>query len=218
MKLYADRAPTAIRQSLTDLFVAAWVYAWVRLGMTVFDLIQKLAVPGQKLEGAGNGLAENLNSAGDKIKGVPGVPDSVAAPFTNAANAATSLANAGRDQQEIVADLAWILSIVLVVLPVALVVLVWLPLRIRWMRRAGSAARLRGATAGRDLLALRALATQPIGKLVKLDPEIAARWRKGDSAAVEALARLELRALGLRPWAPAGAPDAKRPPELDLRT
>lgn len=198
VKLYADRAPTALRQFLTDVFVVVWVYAWVRLGMMLFDLIQKLAVPGQKLESAGTGLADNLHGAGDKIKGVPGVPDSVAAPFTNAANAARSLADAGREQQDIVNDLAWVLSLLLVAAPAAIVVLVWLPLRIRWMRRAGSAVRLRNATAGRDLLALRALATQPLGKLVKIDPEIAALWRKGDKQAVEALAGLELRSLGLR--------------------
>jgi hypothetical protein len=198
VKLYADRAPTALRQFLTDVFVVVWVYAWIRLGMALFDLIQKLAVPGQKLEGAGNGLADNLNGAGDKIKGVPGVPDSVATPFTNAANAARSLADAGREQQDIVNDLAWVLSVLLVAVPVAMVVLLWLPLRIRWMRRANSARRLRNATAGRDLLALRALATQPLGKLVNIDPEIAALWRKGDKQAVEALASLELRSLGLR--------------------
>lgn len=198
MKLYADRAPAALRQLITDVLVVAWVYAWVKLGMTLFDLIQKLAVPGQKLESAGTGLAENLNSAGDKINGVPGVPDSVAAPFTNAAQAATSLANAGRDQQSIVDDLAWIISLVLVVVPLLLVVLIWLPLRVRWIRRAGSARRLRNASAGRDLLALRALSTQPLGKLVKLDPDIASLWRRGDPDAVESLARLELRSLGLR--------------------
>lgn len=198
MKLYADRAPTALRQLLTDVFVVVWVYVWVRLGMMLFDLIQKLAVPGQKLEGAGNGLADNLKGAGDKINGIPGVPDSVAAPFTNAANAARSLADAGREQQQIVNDLAWIMSVLLVAVPVALLVLLWLPLRIRWIRRAGSAARLRNATSGRDLLALRALATQPLGKLVNIDPEIAALWRKGDKQAVEALASLELRSLGLR--------------------
>ncbi|MFC4045741.1 hypothetical protein ACFO1B_45645 [Dactylosporangium siamense] len=198
MKLYADRAPTALRQFLTDVFVVVWVYAWVKLGMMLFDLIQKLAVPGQKLEGAGNGLADNLKGAGDKINGVPGVPDSVVAPFNSAADAARSLADAGRQQQEVVNDLAWILSVVVVVVPVAVLVLIWLPLRIRWMRRAGSATRLRNATAGRDLLALRALATQPLGKLVKIDPEIAALWRKGDKQAVEALASLELRSLGLR--------------------
>lgn len=198
MKLYADRAPTLVRQLITDLFVVVWVYAWIWLGMKLFDLIQKLAVPGQKLESAGNGLADNLNEAGNKIKGVPAVPDSVAAPFTNAAEAARSLANAGQEQQDIVNDLAWILSIMLPAIPLALVLFLWLPLRIRWMRRAGAAARLRGAKAGRDLLALRALSTQPLGKLVKLDPDIASLWRRGDPDAVESLARLELRALGLR--------------------
>ena len=198
MKLYADRAPTALRQLLTDVLVVVWIYVWVRLGMTLFDSIQKLAAPGRKLEGAGTGLADNLQGAGDKINGVPGVPDSVAAPFASAANAARSLADAGREQQEIVNDLAWIMSVVVIAVPVALVVLLWLPLRIRWMRRAGSAARLRNATAGRDLLALRALATQPLGKLVQIDPDIAALWRKGDKQAVEALATLELRSLGLR--------------------
>ncbi|MFI5911317.1 hypothetical protein [Dactylosporangium sp. NPDC051541] len=198
MKLYADRAPIAIRQLLTDLFVIVWVYAWIRVGMALFDLIQKLAVPGQKLESAGDGLASNLNSAGDKINGVPGVPDSVAAPFKNAASAAASLANAGREQQDIVNDLAWTLGIVVAVLPILFLVGIWLPLRIRYARRAGSANRLRNATAGRDLLALRALATQPLKRLVKLDPEIAALWRRGDPEAVESLARLELRSLGLR--------------------
>lgn len=198
MKLYADRAPVAIRQLLTDALVAVWVYAWIRVGMTLFDLVQKLAAPGRKLEGAGDGLARNLSSAGNKINSLPGVPDSVGAPFNDAAQAATSLANAGREQQAVVDDLAWVLSVVVVVVPVALVVLVWLPLRIRWMRRAGSAARLRGVTAGRDLLALRALTTQPLRRLLRVDPEIAARWRRGDPEAVEALARLELRSLGLR--------------------
>ncbi|WP_426507062.1 hypothetical protein ACPPVO_53240 [Dactylosporangium sp. McL0621] len=198
MKLYADRAPAAIRQLLTDALVVVWVYAWIRVGMALFDLIQKLAVPGRKLEGAGNGLASNLSSAGDKINKVPGVGDSIAAPFKDAAEAANSLANAGRDQQEIVNNLAWILSVVVVVLPIVLVVGVWLPLRIRWARRAASAARLRTATAGRDLLALRALATQPLKRLVGIDPEVAAQWRRGDPDTVEALARLELRSLGLR--------------------
>ncbi|WP_433209865.1 hypothetical protein ACQP00_46150 [Dactylosporangium sp. CS-047395] len=198
MKLYADRAPVAIRQLLTDVLVVVWVYAWVRIGMAVFDLIQKLAAPGRQLEDAGNGLASNLNGAGDRINRVPGVGDNIAAPFRDAAKAAGSLASAGREQQDIVNDLAWILSLVIVVLPVLLVVGLWLPLRIRWVRRAGSAARLRGVTAGRDLLALRALATQPLKRLLKVDPEVAALWRRGDPETVEALARLELRALGLR--------------------
>ena len=198
MKLYADRASTVLRQLLTDLLVIVWIYLWVRLGMMLFDLIQKLAVPGQKLEGAGNGLAENFDNVGKRIDDLPGAGNAIAAPFQQAAEAARSIANAGRDQQDIVNDLAWVTSLMLVAIPLAVVLFVWLPLRVRWVRRASAASRLRGVDSGRDLLALRALATQPLGRLMKVDPQIAAAWRRGDPHAVEALARLELRSLGLR--------------------
>jgi hypothetical protein len=52
--------------------------------------------------------------------------------------------------------------------------------------------------AGRDLLALRALATQPLGRLTRVAPDVAEAWRRGDDATVDALAALELRQLGLR--------------------
>jgi hypothetical protein len=198
VKLYAENAATRFRQLFTDIIVVAWVYVWITLGMKFYDLVQKLAVPGQKIEGAGNGLADNLGRAGDRIDDVPGVGGSVAAPFRSAADAAKSLADAGRDQQEIVGDLALALSLTLVALPLGLVLFVWLPLRVRWVRRATAATRLRGVTAGRDLLALRALTTQPLRRLVAIDPHIAAAWRRGDPEAVSKLASLELGSLGLR--------------------
>lgn len=198
MKIYADRFPTATRQFVTDLLALAWVYLWVRAGMWLHDLVQKLAVPGQKLEGAGASLADNLADAGGKIGRVPIVGDELTDPFTRAAEAARSMSDAGRDQQDLVGDLALVLGLVIAAFPIALVVLVWLPLRVRWMRRAGAAAALRSAPAGRDLLALRALATQPLSKLTKINPDVAEAWRQGDQTTVDALATLELRALGLR--------------------
>lgn len=198
MKLYADRFPTAVRQLLTDLLAVAWVYVWVRAGMWLHDLVQKLAVPGQKLEGAGGGLADNLADAGGKVGRVPVVGDDLTAPFEKAADAARAMAEAGRDQQELVGDLALVLGLAIAAFPIALVVLLWLPLRVRWMRRASAATALRDAPAGRDLLALRALATQPLRQLARIDPDVAEAWRRGDAATVDALAALELRALGLR--------------------
>ena len=62
-------------------------------------------------------------------------------------------------------------------------------------RRGRAAAR--GEPAGRDLLALRALATQPLRKLNRIGPDIA-RPGAGDASTVDALAALELKALGLR--------------------
>lgn len=198
MKIYADRVPTAVRQLVTDLLVVAWVYASIRAAMWVYDLIEKLAVPGQKLEGAGTGIADNLTDVSGKVGRIPVVGDDLTEPFESAANAARSMADAGQGQQDVVADLALALSLGLLVFPLGLVLFVWLPLRVRWMRRAGAAATLRDAPAGRDLLALRALANQPLRKLARIDPDVAEAWRRGDDDVVDALASLELRALGLR--------------------
>ncbi|WP_422773743.1 hypothetical protein ACN28C_13095 [Plantactinospora sp. WMMC1484] len=198
MRIYADRFPTAARQLLTDLLVVAWVYLWIRAAMWLHDLVQKLAVPGQKLEGAGGGLADNLADAGGKVGRLPVVGDELTSPFEKAAGAARAMADAGREQQELVGDLALALSLALLVFPLGVVLLGWLPLRVRWMRRAAAARALRSAPGGRDLLALRALANQPIRRLTRIDPDVAQAWRRGDAGAVEALAALELRALGLR--------------------
>jgi hypothetical protein len=198
VKIYADRYPTFLRQAIVDLLVVAWVYAWIRISLWLHDLVEKLAVPGQKLEGAGSGLADNLADAGSKVGRVPIVGDQLTAPFEKAAAAARSLAEAGRDQQALVGHLALALTLISLAFPLALVLLGWLPLRIRWIRRASAAAALRKAPAGRDLLALRALATQPLRRLAAVGPDVAQAWRQSDESTVDALAALELRSMGLK--------------------
>jgi hypothetical protein len=196
--MYADRLPQAIRQLLTDLLVVIWVYAWIKAGIWVNDLVEKLAVPGQKLQQAGTDISGNLLDIGGKVGRVPLVGDELTSPFTSAAGAAANLAAAGQEQQEIVNNLALALGIIAAAMPLALVVFLWLPLRVRWMRRAGAAAKVRREPAGKDLLALRALTSRPLNELSKLGPDIAQSWRNGDAAAVDALAGLELRKLGLK--------------------
>jgi hypothetical protein len=199
VKIYADRLSTAIRQLLTDIIVVIWVYAWIRAGLWVHSMVLKLGVPGQKLESAGSGIADNLADAGGKVGRVPLVGDQLTKPFNGAADAARSLADAGHQQQELVGNLALIVALAAVAVPLALVLVLWLPLRLRWMRRAGVAAAVRDQPAGRDLLALRALANRPLNELTRLGPDIAQSWRNGDAAAVDALAALALKDLGLRP-------------------
>ena len=199
MKIYADRLPTAVRQLLTDAFVVLWVYAWIRGGFWVHDLVLKLGVPGRRLEGAGTGIADNLADAGGKVGRVPIVGDELTAPLNQAAGAARALAEAGREQQAVVGRLAVAVALLLVAVPLSLVLFGWLPLRLRWMRRAGVAKAFRDQPAGRDLLALRALATRPLDQLARLGPDIAQSWRDGDPAAVDALAALQLQGLGLKP-------------------
>ncbi|NNH54440.1 hypothetical protein HLB15_19615, partial [Promicromonospora citrea] len=48
------------------------------------------------------------------------------------------------------------------------------------------------------LLALRALANQPLRALARVTDDPVAAWRSGDEDTIRALADLELRSLGLR--------------------
>lgn len=199
MRLYADSPARRTRQALTDLLVLAWLWAWIWLATELYHLVLKLGVPGQKLEGAGNGMAGGLNQAGGKVDDIPGVGGGLAGPLRSAASAARSLAEAGRQQVAVVHDLAWALALLLLLVPVAVVVLVWLPLRVRWIRRASTAARLRTGPAGNDLLALRALANQPLRRIAALGDDPVGAWRRGELSTVDSLATLELHSLGLRP-------------------
>jgi len=197
VRIYADRPGTGLRQITTDLLVFVWVTFWIWLATKVYDTVEKLAVPGRKIEGAGESMAGGLSEAGDKVNNIPGVGDELASPLDRAAGAAEALADAGRDQQAAVHNLALLLVVLLLIAPLSLVLFVWLPLRIRWIRRATYATALGGGRPGRDLLALRALANQPLRRLVRLHPDAAGAWRDGDDSVVQALAAMELRSLGL---------------------
>jgi len=198
VRLYADRPRVAFRQFATDLLVVAWIVFWVWAATKVYDTTLKLAVSGQKIEAAGEGIAGGLSDAGSKVDNVPAVGDALASPLDRAAGAAESLAEAGREQQEGVHNLAIAVVVLMLIVPLLAVLLGWLPLRIRWIRRASLATTLRRAPTGRDLLALRALARQPLRRLVTMGPDLANGWRDGDPATLDALAALELRSLGLR--------------------
>src|SRR2546429_3110075 len=136
MKLYADTPTRREWQLATDLLVVAWLAFWIWLATKLFDLVLKLGVPGQKLSSAGTGMADGLSDAGSKVHRVPVAGDSLAGPFTKAATAARSLAEAGRDEQHVARQLAWVLALLLLAFPVALILLGWLPRRVRWIRRA----------------------------------------------------------------------------------
>src|SRR5205823_10244580 len=133
MKVYADTPGRRSWQLATDVLVVAWLWFWIWLAMKLYELIQKLAVPGQKLTGAGDGMANGLADAGSKVHRVPVAGDSLAEPFTRAADAARSIADAGRAEQHTVHQLAWVLALLLLSVPLAVVLLGWLPLRVRWV-------------------------------------------------------------------------------------
>src|SRR5918912_1896886 len=121
MKLYADTPARREWQFATDALVVAWLVFWIWLATKLFGLVLKLGVPGEKLAGAGKGMADGLSDAGSKVHRVPVAGDSLAGPFTKAADAARSIADAGRNEQHVVRQLAWVLALLLLAVPVLLV-------------------------------------------------------------------------------------------------
>ena len=195
MKLYAETSGLRARQLLGDLAVVAWTAAWVWAGVTLYRLVEKLAVPGARLEQAGGGFAGDVAEIQQKVGRLPVVGGELQGPFGRLAGVGQTLADAGATQQQVVHQLALWLGVLVAAVPIVTLLLVWLPRRVAWAREAGAASRLRLAGADLELFALRAVANRPLRQLHRVTPDPAGALRAGE---FEALADLELRSLGLR--------------------
>ncbi|MGW3059188.1 hypothetical protein ACWC98_25085 [Streptomyces goshikiensis] len=201
MLLYAQTPARRTRQILADLIAVVLIAVAVRFALTVHGAIMMLAEPGRKVESSGEGLASALDDAGATASKVPLVGDLLEKPFQSAADAGTGIADAGQSLQDAVSQLATLVTLALIVVPVVFVLLLWLPLRLRWIRRSATVRRLLDAPGGADLLALRAL-TGPPGELSTIPaPQggLADAWRRGDRQVIAALSEITLRRAGLRP-------------------
>jgi hypothetical protein len=196
---YAESPARRSRQLLADVAVAVALLACLWMGSTVDHLTADLAGPGRTLQSAGAALADKMDDAGAAAGKVPLAGQDLAAPFWGAGQAGRAIEAAGVRQQQVVARMATLFGLLSGGLPALVVLSLWLPRRVRFAREAGLATRLRAAHGGLDILALRALARQPLGDLVHVGPGMVDGWRAGDPAAIEALAALELRGLGLGP-------------------
>ena len=195
MPLYAPSPALRGRQLAADVGLLAWLVLWVLVARTVHGAVLALAEPGRAVEDLGAAVAGSMSSAARAAEDVPVVGDELAAPFEVLGSAGGSVGGAGQAAQDAIGTLATVLAVVLVVLPVGWLLLRWLAWRLGWARAAGAARQL--ATADPAVLAARALATAPLGRLADLPPGTADAWRAGDPAATRALAAVELARLGL---------------------
>jgi hypothetical protein len=195
VKLYAETPGLRTRQLVGDLAVLAWTAAWVAAGAALYRLVEKLAVPGERVEQAGSSFAGDIAEIQQKVGRLPVVGGELQDPFGRLAGVGRTLAAAGVTQQEVVHQLALWLGVVVAVVPIVALLLVWLPRRVSWAREAGAASRLRMDGADLQLFAIRAVANRSLRDLHRVTPDPAGDLRAGE---YQALADLELRALGLR--------------------
>ncbi|MBP2473301.1 hypothetical protein JOF53_002173 [Crossiella equi] len=205
MKLYADHPSRRTAQVLADLGALAVLALSIWLAIDLYDLVSRLRAPGVELVEAGSSLKELSASAASEARRLPLVGDDLATALAQGEGVATRLSEAGLKQIDAVDSTALWLSVLVVAVPVAFLAVSWLPLRVRFARRAGAARRL--ATASVELLALRGLANLPLRVLDRPGVDLAGAWRAGDPEAVRFLAARELGRLGLRPDTTGTRPD-----------
>lgn len=195
MKLYAETSRQRTRQLLLDAAFLLWVAIWTRIGMRVYELVDALRAPGRTIQSAGSDFSGALDRVAEDVEGVPLVGDLLRAPFEAVSSGGQALQDAGRAQQELVHTLALYLGVLLAVIPILYVLFKYVPDRVRWVREATAAHRIRFDADDLHLFALRAIANRPLHELRSATPDPG-----GDLAAgnYRALADLELRALGLR--------------------
>jgi hypothetical protein len=196
MRIYAERPTRAALQLLADLLAVGWIALCVYVAQMAQDLLLQLQEPARTLAGAGESIRGAFDDAARTASGVPFVGDDLARALGTGTGAGDSLAAAGNQQVEAIATFAFGTAVAIVVLGAMPVLMVWLPLRVRYARLTRSAVTARAVDT--DLLALRAITRRPVRSLLKIAPDPAAAWRRDDRAVVRALAALELRSLGLR--------------------
>jgi hypothetical protein len=197
MRFYAERPARVARQLLADVLVIAWVWLVVTIAMAGRSLVGQLQGPAGALTSAGQSVQDTFAGAAKTASQIPLVGEDLAKALGLGTGAGESLAAAGQQQVQTIHTVGLWAAIAIVAFAAVPVVLLWLYVRLRYARVAGSAVVARARDI--DLLALRALTHQPTRQLLRVSGDPAGAWRRDDAGVVNDLAALELRALGLRP-------------------
>jgi hypothetical protein len=196
MKLYAELPTQRTRQALFDVVVLLWCAVWIRIGMYLSDLVDKLSAAGRLLVDAGQDLEGNASSVQGAVVRVPVLGSFLKERFDGLVGVGRSLQESGMSQLKAVETLSLWVGIVAALLPILLALTVWLWRRAAWIRDASAAARLRDDPENLHLFALRAISNRPLTDLRSKSARDAIRaYHSGDYGP---LARIELKEMGLR--------------------
>ena len=194
---YANTPGRLLAQLFSDTVVLIWSFVWAIVGLAVHSAVSTIADVGRQVQGGADGVADSLKSAGHSAHNIPLVGSAVSEPLTAASKAALDIAGAGHNLDTTASWLAIVLALAVAAPPTLGVLVPWLVLRIRFVRRKLTVGALAATPAGAQLLALRALANRPLGRLTAVTPDPVGAWRAGDPHAIHGLAAIELRSAGM---------------------
>ena len=195
MKIYAEQPLRIARQIAGDVLLVLWVGGWLWLGQQVHDRLDALRGPAAQVGEASTDLADSLAGTSDQVRSLQFVGEVLVAPFDAIIGSSRQLAEASEASQQAVANLADTLLLVTVLFPILFALTLWAVVRLRWMRHATAAAKVRMTGYGDGLLAAQALAT---GRLDRLARHAGPGNPLEDPISRRRLAAYQLQRLGLR--------------------
>ena len=197
MRIYAQRRGQLAGQLAGDVAVLVWTVVWAVVAFAVSGAVAALAGPARETARTARDLAGQFGDAATQAAQVPGLGEQLRRPFDAASGSLGDLVATADRQAATIERLATISGWLVFLIPVATVLLVWLPRRVRFVRRARAAQRFIDGAPDLDLFALRALANQPMHVLAAISDDPVRAWRAGDRRVIDALAEAELRQAGL---------------------
>lgn len=198
MILYSRRPGRAAAQIVSDVFAVAWTVVWIVIGRAVHNLVAHLAEPVRTLQQAGLSFDQRLDAIGARVTDVPVIGGRLAEAFGAVSDPGADVSASAADLAATIDRLALTLGLSTALVPIVLVVIPWLVLRSLFVKRAAATSQLVRSNNGTSLIALQALAQQPVRDLLAIDSDPAAAWRRGDELVVARLADLQLRDCGVR--------------------
>ena len=170
MRLYPDtaddRGRAVARDALTIL--ALIVLAW--LAIEVHNAVDELAVLGTGVRDSGEVVQNGFESAGDAVDGVPVVGGELGEALSDVGQGTGGeVAEAGREGEERVHDLADLLGLLFFGVPATVLLVTTLPARIRQVRELNVSERLLDTSSEerRRLVAMRAAFCLPAADLAR---------------------------------------------------
>lgn len=197
MSLSALPSWRMFRQRTIDLFVLLSLAACWLAGRAIDAAVRAIAEPGRQAARLGADVQRQLTDAASQAAGVPVVGAGLRQPFDGLAASVDALSGYATQQVAAIDRMATVTGWLVFAIPLLLVAVLWLPRRLAFARRARDAKALARTAEGSELLALRALVTQPLGQLKAVASDPVVGWRSGDPAVIERLAALELAAAGV---------------------
>ncbi|MBK8447460.1 MAG: hypothetical protein IPL41_12510 [Micropruina sp.] len=209
MYLYAPPSAKLARQIALDVLVVAWCTGWWLLARVTDGLIRSLADYPRSSADTAREMQLRLREAADAAGQVPVAGSSLRSPLDSMAGTVGGLVAGSDELTGRLESLATGAGVALVALPLLMVVPGWLWHRVRFVLDSRAVAGLIAAGTDTEMLALRALARQPLRRLVTVSADPSGAWRDGDPAVIAQLAELERRQCGWpRPKPAATSPDA----------